>query len=203
MRRGLPVVAVTSAAPSPLSDAAEITLLLPQTGEADVSTPAPTTSTTLMLALGDALAVACLHARGFGATDFASLHPSGSLGAQLRRVRDAVEGQDATPWVAPGADLAQTAAAISEGRMGCALVLEGDHLAGIITDGDLRRALLRATPYAKAADLMTRDPLLISPDESTARALALMEERKVTQLIVDQRPLRILHMHTLLRLHVI
>ena len=152
-RRGLPLIAVTSDAGSDLARAAQCLLRLPPVAEADPAIPAPTTSALMMLALGDALAAALWHRRGFSADDFSRLHPSGRLGAALARVGDLLDGLPPAPQVALEASLREIAEAITRGGLGCALVTDPDTdpkagantVTGLITDGDLRaRAAARS-----------------------------------------------------------
>ena len=151
----------------------------------------------MMLALGDALAAALWHGRGFSADDFSRLHPSGRLGAALARVGDLLDGLPPAPQVALEASLREIAEAITRGGLGCALVTDPDTdpnagantVTGLITDGDLRRALLRDPPRAgeaavSARDIMTRDPLTLDAGQSAAAALALMEQRQISQLVI-------------------
>ena len=225
-RRGLPLIAVTSDAGSDLAQAAQCLLRLPPVAEADPAIPAPTTSALMMLALGDALAAALWHGRGFSADDFSRLHPSGRLGAALARVGDLLDGLPPAPQVALEASLREIAEAITRGGLGCALVTDPDTdpnagantVNGLITDGDLRRALLRDPPRAGEAavlarDIMTRDPLTLDAGQSAAAALALMEQRQISQLVItghgEQEPgsapehgPTILHLQRLLRAQV-
>ncbi len=203
-RFALPLVAITAGEGSALARAATVALLLPRVPEACPMGLAPTTSTTMQLALGDALAVALLHRRGFTAADFGVFHPGGRLGAQLSRAADVMHGGDELPLVAPATPMDQVLVAMSGGRFGCVGVVEDGRLAGVVTDGDLRRALrahgsaLLAIP---AREVMTRAPLTVAPDALAAEALRRMNERKVTALFVteDGRPVGILHVHDLLR----
>ena len=195
-RRGLPLIAVTSDAGSDLARAAQCLLRLPPVAEADPAIPAPTTSALMMLALGDALAAALWHGRGFSADDFSRLHPSGRLGAALARVGDLLDGLPPAPQVPPYASLREIAEAITRGSLGCALVTDpnagANTVTGLITDGDLRRALLREPPRTGetavlAQDIMTRDPLTLDAGQSAAAALALMEQRQISQLVITGR----------------
>jgi arabinose-5-phosphate isomerase len=209
-RFGLPLVAITGRAESALARAADQALLLPPAPEACPLGLAPTTSTTMQLALGDALAVALLTRRGFGAADFRVFHPGGRLGARLQRVRDLMHAGDEVPLVPPGTRMDAALVAMTAKRFGCLGVVEDGRLVGIITDGDLRRALdpgasaeprgdLLARP---AAAVMTRAPRTIGPDALAAEALRAMEQRSITALFVVDgagAPVGILHIHDLLR----
>jgi arabinose-5-phosphate isomerase len=165
---------------------------------------APTASTTAMLALGDALAIAVSLRKGFRAEDFANLHPGGKLGKRLARVRDLMHSGDALPAVHPHTPMPDVIYEMSRKKLGVTTVLDpGRHLLGLISDGDLRRLLEARGPASltlPAADAMNPSPRTIGPDELAARALALMEERKITSLVVTtpaREALGILHLHDL------
>lgn len=173
---------------------------------------APTTSTTLQMALGDALAVALLTRRGFTAADFRTYHPGGRLGARLSKVRDLMHAGTEVPVAPPDLPMGAALVAMTEKRFGCLGVVEADgRLIGIITDGDLRRALHPARGGRRsgpdvlsrpAAEVMTRSPLTVGPDTLAAEALRIMNARAITALfVVDERgvPVGILHVHDLLR----
>ena len=171
---------------------------------------APTASTTAMLALGDALAVAVSLRKGFRAEDFAQLHPGGKLGKKLAFVRDLMHTGDALPIVAADTPMSQVIYEMSRKKLGVTTVLGSDgRLLGIISDGDLRRLLESRGPNAltlNAGDAMNRGPQTIAPEELAARGLAMMEERRITSLVVtnaEQRALGILHLHDLWGLELI
>ena len=159
----------------------------------------PTTSTTLTLGLGDALAVALLRRRGFRAEDFGVLHPGGRLGAQMARV-DRLMQTDRLPLVAADTPMADVLLAMTSAGFGIAIVVTDGALAGIVTDGDLRRNMADLMSR-DAGGVATRDPVTVAPDTLAARALALMEERKIGALIVcdGRRPVGVLRIHDLLR----
>jgi arabinose-5-phosphate isomerase len=208
-RFGLPLVAITGRAGSALARAADRVLLLPPAPEACPLGLAPTTSTTMQLALGDALAVALLTRRGFGPADFRVFHPGGRLGARLSRVRDLMHTGDEMPLAPPETRMDAALVAMTAKRFGCLGIVEDGRLVGIITDGDLRRALSpgaaqpRASLLAReAGEVMTRTPRTIRPDSLAAEALHAMEQRSITALfVVDEAgaPVGILHIHDLLR----
>jgi arabinose-5-phosphate isomerase len=209
-RFGLPLVAITGRAESALARAADQALLLPPAPEACPLGLAPTTSTTMQLALGDALAVALLTRRGFGPAEFRAFHPGGRLGARLSRVRDLMHTGAEVPLAPPDTRMDAALVAMTAKRFGCLGVVEDDgRLAGIITDGDLRRALEpgAASPRAgllarSAGEVMTRSPRTIGPDALAADALRAMEQRSITTLFVVDgagAPVGILHIHDLLR----
>jgi arabinose-5-phosphate isomerase len=200
-RFAIPLLAMTARADSALGRAADLLLLLPDIAEAAAAVDAPTTSTTLQMALGDALAVALLERRGFSHNDFRLYHPGGKLGAALRTVADLMHGPSELPLVGRSASMADTLLTMTEKRFGCAAVVDEDgQLAGIITDGDLRRHMAGLMAHA-AGEVMTPGPLAVAPTLLAAEALRLMNDRRVTVLfVVDQgRPVGVLHIHDLLR----
>ena len=164
---------------------------------------APTTSTTLMLALGDALAVALLERKGFTAADFKVFHPGGQLGRQLLRVADLMHTGDQLPLVAHGTTMAEVLLVMTAKSLGCAGVLDADGgLDGIITDGDLRRHMRPDLLSQSAAEVMTANPKTVPPNLLAAEALRLMNTRTITSLFVvgdDGRPVGVLHVHDCLR----
>lgn len=204
-RFGLPLVAITARVDSALAKAANVALLLPPAAEACPMGLAPTTSTSMQMALGDALAVALLTRRGFTAQDFRTFHPGGRLGQRLRRVRDVMHKGEAIPLVTPDTGMDRGLVIMTEKRFGCLGVTGPDGgLIGILTDGDLRRAMDPGLLTRKVGDIMTRDPRTIGPDALADEALRAMNapERQVTTLFVVDRagaPLGILHVHDLLR----
>jgi arabinose-5-phosphate isomerase len=209
-REGTPLIAMTGNASSSLARLADVHLDVRIDREACPLNLAPTTSTTAMLALGDALAIACLDARGFGPDDFARSHPAGALGRRLLTyVRDVMRTGDRIPRVTVDTPLIDALREISRKQLGMTAVLDGaGRLQGIFTDGDLRRLLERATDVrsVKLADVMTRDPLTIAPDVLAAEAAQLMDRRKKNQLLVVDGSgalVGALHMHDLMAAKVI
>ncbi len=206
-RFGLPLVGITGRPGSTLARAADVALVLPEAQEACPMGLAPTTSTTMQLALGDAIAVALLTRRGFTAADFRVFHPGGKLGARLSRVRDLMHGAAELPLAPPETRMDAAIVAMTARRFGCLGVQGADGtLLGIITDGDLRRSLetggVDALLTRSAADVMTRGPRTVGPDTLAAEALHEMNTRTITTLfVVDEqaRPIGILHIHDLLR----
>ena len=200
-RFGIPLLAITAKAASALGRAADVTLLLPDVAEACNAVDAPTTSTTMQMALGDALAVALLEGRGFTRTDFRTFHPGGKLGAALRTVGELMHGPAELPLVGRAAPMAEALLTMTQRRFGCAGVVDADgRLEGVITDGDLRRHMAGLMDHA-AAEIMTPDPRTISPSLLAAEALKTMNDRRITVLFVvdDGRPVGVLHIHDLLR----
>jgi arabinose-5-phosphate isomerase len=203
-RFGLPLVAVTGRATSTLATAADAALLLPPAPEACPMGLAPTTSTTMQLALGDAIAVALLVRRGFTATDFRTFHPGGRLGARLRRVREVMHEGDAVPLTGPGTPMEEALLLMTGKGFGCVGVVEQDRLIGIVTDGDLRRSMGPDLLNRAVRDVMTATPRTIRPDALAADALHAMNagKRPVTSLFVvdgTNQPVGIIHVHDLLR----
>jgi arabinose-5-phosphate isomerase len=164
---------------------------------------APTTSTTMQLALGDALAMALLEARGFSPEDFSEFHPGGKLGARLKRARDLMHGAAELPLVPQDATLEQAIVEMTSRRFGVTGVVDaGGRLLGVLTDGDLRRAFQRGLAMAgPVLAAMTATPRTAAPETLAAEVLGLMNEKRITSLFVvaDGRPVGILHLHDLLR----
>jgi arabinose-5-phosphate isomerase len=198
-----PVLDPTSKKNSTLSAAAEVALSCAVAEEACNLGLAPTASTTSMLALGDALAVALSEKKGFKEEDFASLHPGGKLGKRLARVETLMHQGDDVPRVSPQTKMPDVIYEMSRKKLGITTVVEGGRLLGVVSDGDLRRLLEHRGKDAldmTAGECMTRDPKTISRKEFAATALALMEERKITSLIVvdgNDKLEGVLHLHDL------
>src|ERR1700745_2588923 len=196
------LIAVTVNLESTLGKAADIVLTLPSAREACPHNLAPTTSSLIQLALGDALAIALLESRGFTAVDFGIFHPGGKLGAALKFVRDVMHPGVAVPLIARGAPMSEAIVEMSAKGFGCVAVTEPNgKLAGVITDGDLRRhmgAYLLQTPVDA---VMTASPKTVRPDQLVGEALQLLNTSKITALIVVEagRPVGIVHFHDLLR----
>jgi arabinose-5-phosphate isomerase len=208
-REGTPLVAMTGNPASSLARLADVHLDVHVDKEACPLNLAPTSSTTSMLALGDALAIACLDARGFGPNDFARSHPAGALGRRLLTfVRDVMRTGDRIPRVPLDTSLIDTLREISRKQLGMTAVLDGGRLAGIFTDGDLRRLLERVGDIrsVRLSDVMTPNPLTIAPDVLATEAALLMDERKKNQLLVVDGSgtlVGALHMHDLMAAKVI
>ncbi|MFP5461066.1 MAG: SIS domain-containing protein [Gammaproteobacteria bacterium] len=209
-RRGARLVAMTGRPGSPLAELADVHLDATVEREACPLNLAPTASTTAALALGDALAVALLDARGFGPEDFASSHPGGALGRRLlTHVADVMRSGDAIPSVPDTAALPAAILEITRKRMGMTAVLSADgRVAGIFTDGDLRRLLEREGDVRRlgVAQVMSATPSTIGPSALAAEAVKLMEDRRISQLLVvdaDRRLLGAVHIHDLLAAKVV
>ena len=202
-RFSIPLVALTADANSTLAQHADVVLSLPREKEACPHNLAPTTSSLMLLALGDAIAVALLENRAFTADQFSVFHPGGQLGAKLLRVRDLMHAGEALPLVESGTQMMEAILQISEKGFGCVGVIKDDLLIGIITDGDLRRSLSTSLLDEKVDDVMTVNPQTVDGDMLTAEALELINNRevKITALWVteNKKPVGILHLHDLLR----
>lgn len=202
----IPLIAITSNADSALGREADVCVCLPIAEEACPNGLAPTTSTTMQLALGDALAIALLEARGFTASDFQLFHPGGRLGARLTFVRDIMHRGERIPAVGAQARMGEALVEMSAKGFGCVAVLdEQGRLSGIVTDGDLRRHMGPDLPTVAAVEVMTRAPVTISPDCLAVEALELMNSRKINALVIveeNRRPCGIIHLHDLLRVGV-
>ncbi len=205
-RFSVPMVAMTADERSTLGRAADIVLALPKAREACPNGLAPTTSTLLQLALGDALAMALLEDKGFTADHFRAFHPGGKLGAQIRRAVDIMHKGDELPLVAPDASLAAIIAEINSKRFGCVGVVDAaGKLCGMITDGDLRRSLAHENKPRSAQELMTRTPKTIAGGVLAAEVIEFINAQQITAVFVvddDGRPLGLIHIHDLLRIGV-
>jgi arabinose-5-phosphate isomerase len=201
-RYRVPLIALTSDRASTLGHAADLCLALPRAKEACPNGLAPTTSTTMQLALGDALAIALLEKRGFTAEHFRVFHPGGKLGARLKLVRDVMHRNERLPIVGIDARMDEAIEEISRKGFGSVIVAHADGtLAGIVTDGDLRRNLRPDLGTLPVSAIMTRKPRTIAPDDLVAEALEIQESRKITVLIVveNDRPVGLVHYLDLLR----
>ena len=201
----IPLVAVTSRPNSTLAREADVTLVLPRAVEACPLGLAPTSSSTMQLVMGDALAVALLERRGFTPDDFHVFHPGGQLGASLKHVSDIMHTGESLPLVASGTLMSEAIITISRKGFGCVGVIgEDGRLKGIITDGDLRRHLDPGLLARTVDEVMTADPKTIRPDTLAAAALEMINARNITAVMVvrEGRPVGIVHLHDLLRLGV-
>jgi arabinose-5-phosphate isomerase len=203
-RFGVPLIAVTSDAASALARAADHALVLPRAEEACPIGLAPTTSTTMQMAFGDALAIALLEGRGFSAAQFRDFHPGGRLGARLVTVGDVMLRGAEVPTLPEAATLAEAIFEITRGRCGGAAVVDDEgRLVGAFTDGDLRRAMARADNAARVADHMTRRPVFVEPGTLAAEAVRLMNARPRPILLIfvcdEERLVGAVHLHDLLR----
>ncbi len=195
---GIPVIAITGNKGSMLAEAAAAPLVLPHWAEVGPEAVAPTTSTTMTLALGDALAMTVMRQKGFTRTEFGRLHPGGALGARLKPVRRLMHKGKAMPLIGADASMHEAVVEMSAKRLGVVGVTSGaGQLAGVITDGDLRRHIEQGLDHT-ASEFMTREPKTIGPDALVDDALTLFDEYRITTLFVvddDGRPLGVLHIH--------
>jgi arabinose-5-phosphate isomerase len=205
-RFGIPLVAMTAKAGSTLAEGADATQLLPRAPEACPMGLTPTTSTTMMLALGDAMAVALLERKGFSEKDFQVLHPGGSLGRKLLHVSDIMHGPEILPLCRPDTAMSEAILIMTQGTFGCVGITDdGGALIGIITDGDLRRHMDPGLLAVLAREVMTGPPRTIRSQALAAEALGVMNgvhnERPITSLFVveNDRPVGIVHIHDCLR----
>ncbi|MBI3452106.1 MAG: KpsF/GutQ family sugar-phosphate isomerase [Rhodospirillales bacterium] len=206
-RFSIPLIALTGRGESAIAQAADVTLLLPVAPEACPLGLAPTTSTAVMLALGDALAVALFERKGFSSDDFHQFHPKGALGRKFLRVADLMHRGSDVPLVAAGTRMAEAMIEMTGKRFGCVGVTDANgRLLGIVTDGDLRRHMAPNLLEATAETVMTANPLSIRSRALAAEALGLMNARSVTALfVIDDHeqgsgpPVGILHVHDILR----
>jgi arabinose-5-phosphate isomerase len=201
-RFAVPLIAMTAGADSALAQVADIVLVLPASQEACPIGLAPTTSTMLQLALGDALAIALLEDKGFSARDFQALHPGGKLGAALTHIRDIMRKPPDLPLAPLGTLMSEAIMTISAGAAGCLGVLDGGKLVGIVTDGDLRRHMSGTLLAQTVEAVMTTHPRTIDREALAAEALEQLNTHQITALFVvdaENRPVGLIHIHDLLR----
>jgi arabinose-5-phosphate isomerase len=202
-RFAVPMIAITANATSTMGRAADIILQLPKVREACPNGLAPTTSTLLQLALGDAIAMALLEAKGFSADDFRNYHPGGKLGARIKHARDIMNNREALPLVTIGTTVSDAIAVLSEKRFGCVGVLDATGvLLGMVTDGDLRRNLNVELSTSRVETIMTRNPATISGHMLAAEVIELINAKSITAVfVVDEshKPIGLIHIHDLLR----
>jgi arabinose-5-phosphate isomerase len=197
----IPIIAITGHAGTMLAEAGTAALVLPHWPEVGPESVAPTTSSTMALALGDALAMTVMRQKGVTRTDFGRLHPGGSLGARLKPVRRLMHGGKSIPLTRIDSSMHDTVVEMSAKRLGVIGVTdENGYLVGVITDGDLRRNIERGLDH-EAGEFMTRDPKTVSPDDLVDDALVLFDEHKITALFVvkedgrGKKPVGVLHIH--------
>jgi arabinose-5-phosphate isomerase len=200
-RVDIPIIGITGHTGTMLAEAATASLVLPHWAEVGPESVAPTTSTTMTLALGDALAMTVMRQKGFTRQDFGRLHPGGSLGARLKPVRRLMHGGKALPLTRADSSIHDTIVEITAKRLGVVGVTDSNgYLVGVITDGDLRRNIERGLNHS-AAEFMTSDPKTVEPNDLVDDALALFDEYKITALFVvendgkGKRPVGVLHIH--------
>ncbi|MFL6720816.1 MAG: SIS domain-containing protein [Sphingomonas sp.] len=197
----IPIIAITGHAGTMLAEAGTAALVLPHWPEVGPESVAPTTSTTMALALGDALAMTVMRQKGVTRSDFGRLHPGGSLGARLRPVRRIMHGGKSLPLTREDSSMHDTVVEMSAKRLGVIGVTDASgYLVGVITDGDLRRNIERGLEHS-AGEFMTRDPKTVEPDDLVDDALVLFDEYKITALFVvkddgrGKKPVGVLHIH--------
>jgi arabinose-5-phosphate isomerase len=198
----IPLVAMTAERESTLGKAADVALTLPKAREACPHNLAPTTSSLMLLALGDALAIALLEGRGFTSVDFSVLHPGGKLGALLKYTRDLMHSGEAVPLKPLGTRMSDALVEMSSKGFGCVGIVDArGQIAGIVTDGDLRRHMRPDLMTATVDEVMTRNPKTIGRDLLASEALEILNSSKITALIVTDasKPVGIVHLHDLLR----
>ena len=204
-RFNIPLIAITKNAGSALGRESDICLELPVAEEACPNGLAPTTSTIMQMAIGDALAVSLLEGRGFSADDFGIYHPGGSLGANLMRISEVMHTGEALPLVPQDTPMPEAIMTLSEKRFGCVGITDQDgNLIGIVTDGDLARNLDKNLQEMRVDDLMTRDPKTVPQDMLITSAMAMLNEFNISALLVtdgnSKTPVGIIHLHDLLRI---
>jgi arabinose-5-phosphate isomerase len=201
-RFSVPLIAITSRAQSALGQQSDVALELPRTKEACPHGLAPTTSTTMQLAIGDCLAIALLEAKGFTAHDFKTFHPGGSLGASLKYVSDVMHKADKLPLARDTESMSKALVTMTQKSFGCLGIVDAKgKLIGIVTDGDLRRHMGENLLAARTVDVMTRRPKTAKPKMLASAALEMINASRITALfVVDKgKPVGILHVHDLLR----
>ena len=202
----IPLIGITGRADSTLAHESDVALVLPSTPEACPMGLAPTTSTTVMLGLGDALAVALLERKAFTADDFRQFHPGGKLGRRLLRVSSLMHSGEELPLIDPDATMPEALIRMTAKRFGCVGVVDSENrLTGVVTDGDLRRHMSADLLNLSAGEVMTVDPKTIRPDALAVEAISTMNELGITNLFVvdDKRPVGIIHVHDCLRAGVV
>ncbi|MGB3809093.1 MAG: KpsF/GutQ family sugar-phosphate isomerase [Parvibaculum sp.] len=201
-RFSIPLIGLTSVGTSALAQAADIALLLPKVEEACRATSAPTTSTTMQLALGDALAVALLERKGFTASDFHVFHPGGKLGSLLRHVGNIMHKENQLPLAGIDTPMTQALIEMSRKSLGCLGIVDAEGaLIGLITDGDLRRHMGPDLLEKRVSDIMNKSPKTVPPTMLVSEALNFLNEKKITSLFVVEngKPVGVVHIHDFLR----
>ncbi len=203
----IPLIAITSKSNSTLANAADAAIILPSIEEACPIGVAPMTSTTLMMALGDAIAAALLCRKNFSTKDFSVLHPGGSLGLKLQKISDLMHKGDKLPLVSDTTSMSEALVTMTQKSFGCVAVCNANgEIIGVITDGDLRRHMGMNLLQTEVTNIMTPSPMFISPDALVEEAVNIMNEKKITSLFVSNddvsgpfKPAGIIHIHDCLR----
>jgi len=201
-RFSVPLISLTSRSHSALGQQSDVVLELPRTKEACPHGLAPTTSTTMQLAIGDCLAIALLEAKGFTAHDFKKFHPGGSLGASLKYVGDVMHKADKLPLASDNEAMSKALVTMTQKSFGCLGIVDSkNRLIGVVTDGDLRRHMGKDLLAARTSDIMTRRPKTAKPSMLASAALEMINASRITSLfVVDKgKPVGIVHVHDLLR----
>jgi arabinose-5-phosphate isomerase len=202
-RFSVPMIAITANATSTMGRVADIVLQLPKVEEACPNGLAPTTSTLLQLALGDAIAMALLEAKGFSADDFRNYHPGGKLGAQIKHARDIMHHSEELPLVIEGTLLTVAIPILSEKKFGCMGVIKvNGELIGMVTDGDLRRNLGPDLATRRVDEVMTRNPTTVHGEMLAAEVIEIINSKRITAVFVldeMRKPVGLIHIHDLLR----
>lgn len=204
-RFNIPLIGVVRKSTSVLVSASNMALILPEVPEA-CSVNAPTTSTIMMLAMGDILAVALLERRGFSKDDFSIFHPGGKLGSAFIKVENLMHSGDLVPLVLEGTVMREALDVMTNKRLGCVGVINNqEELLGIITDGDLRRHISIDLINAKVESVMTKNPLVAKKDDIASKVLSIMEKKAITNLFVvaEKKPVGVIHIHDILKAGVI
>ena len=207
-RFAIPLIAITSKQASPLGKQADICLTMPKAAEACPHNLAPTTSTTMQLAIGDALAISLLEARGFSSTDYGTFHPGGQLGARLKTVGDIMHKGKAMPLADDTVSMSDAIITMSEKGFGClGITNAAGELAGVITDGDLRRHMGSDLLSKTTGDVMTPNPITTTPEKLAVTALETMNNSgfggiNALFVIKNEKPMGVIHIHDLLRIGV-
>jgi arabinose-5-phosphate isomerase len=199
-QKEVPIIGVTADAQSSLAKASTIAIKLPKVPEACLHGLAPTSSSTMMLALGDALAIGCMATKGFSKTDFASLHPGGKLGRRLSTVKDLMHDGSSVPLIKDYCTIADSIIEMTRSRFGCVGITDqDDQLVGIFTDGDLRRVLGRAALTDLIRNHMTPNPVLLCKDDALTAVERLFRAKKIPSAFITEngRPIGIIHIHDL------
>jgi arabinose-5-phosphate isomerase len=205
-RFAIKTIGVTCNPESMLAKAASLKLVLPSVDEACGEIPAPTTSTTAMIAIGDALAVALYKRRDFSALDFRIFHPGGNLGARLLVLEELMLTGDNMPLIAEDRNIESAIAEITKKGLGCVGVVNSqNNLIGMVTDGDLRRNIFKINAGCGITEIMTKKPITLASNAFAQEAMALMSERKITNIFITdkEKPIGVIHLHQLLRVGVL
>ena len=205
-RFAIPLIAITQERASALGRAADIALLLPKAEEACPNNLAPTTSTTMQLALGDAIAMALIERKGFSAKDFKVFHPGGKLGAMLTHVGEIMHSGDELPLAGPDMPMSEALLVMSQKSLGCVGVIdEAGQLLGMITDGDIRRHAGDGFLQRRTAEIMTAKPITVGPEMLASEAVKILNEKKKTNLFVVEngKPVGVVHIHDFLKIGVV